>query len=242
MKRLPLVLVLAITLTGLLAAPALATQPAPDFRLQEQTAYIFAYGDGSWFEVKDATDPSTFVVHWVFYDDTTGEFVAPADPVPANYDIVMQVSIKLIPRGQVQTLPNKFLISLSIPEAGVNLSYEQSKAYWTGPYLWDQYWVDATGIPILGFNPNIGAQPYANRWLPPLTGDKGIATMNLTTDKKLAQGIYHVNYTESVVQPFTDLELMYDDQGDPLPTQKPTHTMPYTSDPVVFTFTVGPPV
>ena len=239
MKKLLLLAVLAAAVLGLLAAPALATTLDPGFRLSEKTAYIFAYGDGSWFEVKDAADPSTFVGHWVLYDDD-GNFLAPADPIPANFDVVMQVSIKFIPRGQVQTLPKKFLIKLSIPEAGVDLSYAQAKAYWTGPNLWDQYWVDATGVPVLAFNPHIGAQPYANRWLPPLTGDKGLAT-NLT-DKKLPEGTYTVHYTERVVRPFTSLELVYDDQGNPSTTQKPTHIKPYTSDPVVFTFTVGPPV
>ena len=122
MKRLLLVAVLAAAVLGLLAAPALAATPHPDFRLAEKTAYIFSYWDGSWFEVKDVADPFSFVGHWTTYDDD-GNFVAPADPIPADYDIVMQVSIKLIPRGQVQNLAKKFLISLSIPEAGVGLSY-----------------------------------------------------------------------------------------------------------------------
>jgi hypothetical protein len=230
MKKLLLLAVLAAAVLGLLAAPALATTLDPGFRLSEKTAYIFAYGDGSWFEVKDAADPSTFVGHWVLYDDD-GNFLAPADPIPANFDVVMQVSWKLIPRGQVQTLPEKFLISLSIPEAGVDLSNEQSKAYWT-LHLWDQYWVDATGALIVGFNPHIGAQPYANTWLAPLTGASGLAT-NLTAEKRLPQGTYTVNYTESVVQPFTDLELI--DQA------RPTHCKPYTG-PVELTFKVGAPV
>ena len=237
MKKLLLLAVLAAAVLGLLAAPALATTLDPGFRLSEKTAYIFAYNDGSWFEVTDVA-AGTFVGHWVVYDDLTGDLVAPADPIPANYDVVMQVSWKLIPRGQVQTLPKKFLIKLSIPEAGVDLSYEQSKAFWT-LHPWDQYWVDAV-MPIPAFNPHIGAQPYANTWLAPLTGDKGLAT-NLT-DKKLPQGTYTVHYMERVVRPFTSIELVWDDQGNPSTTQKPTHAKPYTSDPVVFTFTVGPPV
>jgi hypothetical protein len=239
MKRLLLVCVLATALLCLLAAPALAATPGADFRLSEKTAYIFSYGDGSWFEVKDVADPLSFVGHWTTYDDD-GNFVAPADPIPANFDIVMQVSIKFIPRGQVQNLPKKFLISLSIPEAGVDLSYQQSKAYWN-LHIWDQYWVDATDMPILAFNPHIGAQPWANTWLAPLTGDKGLAT-NLV-DQKLPPGTYTVNYTESVVQPFTTLEIAWDDEGNPVPpTWEWTHVRPYTSDLVVFTFTVGLPV
>jgi hypothetical protein len=242
MKRFLLVFLLAAALLGLLAAPAFAEAPwAPTFRLPVNTAYVFTYLGGSWFSATGDPSAPTLVAHWTTFDDNDN-IVKPADPIPANYDICMQLSWKGLDYGLIQKLPTDYLLTLSIPQLGVDLSRDAAKAYWTGPYLWDQYWVDATGIPILGFNPNIGAQPYANRWLPPLTGDKGIATMNLTTDKKLAQGIYHVNYSESVVQSFTNLELMYDDQGDPLPTQKPTHTMPYTSDPVVFTFTVGPPV
>ena len=45
-----------------------------------------------------------------------------------------------------------------------------------------------------------------------------------------------MNYTERVVRPFTDLEIWYDDQGNPL--WGPIHVKPYTSDLVVFTFTV----
>lgn len=236
MKRLLLVAVLAAAVLGLLVAPALAATPNPDFRLAEKTAYIFSYWDGSWFEVKDVADPFSFVGHWTTYDDD-GNFVAPADPIPADYDIVMQVSIKFIPRGQVQNLAKKFLISLSIPEAGVGLSYRDSKAYWT-LHPWDQYWVDATGVPILGFNPKIGAKPYADTWLAPLTGENGLAD-NLTADMKLPRGNYTVNYTESVVKPFTDLEVAWDDEGNPVPpTWEWTHIRPYTSDLIVFTFTV----
>ena len=233
MKTLLLVAVLAAAVLGLPAAPALAATPGADFRLSEQTAYIFSYYDGSWFEVKDVADPFSFVGHWTTYDDQ-GNFVAPADPIPAYYDIVMQVSIKFIPRGQVQNLTKKFLISLSIPEAGVDLSYAQSKAYWN-LHPWDQYWVEATGALISGFNPRIGAQPWANTWLAPLTGENGVAD-NLTADMKLPPGTYTVNYTERVVRPFTDLEIWYDDQGNPL--WGPIHVKPYTSDLVVFTFTV----
>ena len=205
MKRLILVCVLAIAALGLLATPALATTPDPDFRLAERTAYIFAYGDGSWAEVKDAADPFSFVGHWTTYDDD-GNLVAPADPIPADYDVVMQLSIKFIPRGQVQNLAKKFVISLSIPEAGVDMSYQQSKAYWN-LHPWDQYWVDATGVPShSAFNPkHRGISPTPTAWLAPLTGPSGLAT-DLTAEKKLPPGTYTVNYTERVLRPFTTLE------------------------------------
>jgi hypothetical protein len=230
MKRLLLVVVLAAAVLGLSAAPALATVPDPDFRLTERTAYIFAYGDGSWFEVKDVADPFSFVGHWAKYNDDYTAIVKPASPIPANYDVVMQVSIKLINLGQVQSMSDKFLISLRIPEAGVDLSTEKAKAYWH-LHTWDQYWVDATGYDPVGFNPNIGAQPYANTWLAPLTGGEGLAT-NLV-NLKLPRGTYHVSYIESYPQPFVDLEII-DQWG-------PTH---FTEGlpPVEFTFKVGAPV
>ena len=230
MKRLLLVAVLAAAALGLLAAPALAKTPDPDFRLSEGTAYIFSYGDGSWFEVPDVA-AGTFVGHWVTYDDY-GNFVAPADPIPADYDIVMQVSWKLIPRGQVQTLTRKFLISMSIPEAGVALSYQQAKAYWN-LHPWDGYWANNV-LAIPAFNPHIGAQPWANTWLAPLTGESGLAD-NLTADMKLPPGTYTVNYTERVARPFTTIELVWDDEGNPL--WGPTHAERATN-PVEFTFTV----
>lgn len=230
MKRYLLVIVLAAAVLGLLAAPALATTPEPDFRLPERTAYIFAYGDGSWVEVKDVADPFSVVWHWTTYNDDYTAIVKPADPIPANYDVVMQVSIKLINLGQVQSMSDKFLISLRIPEAGVDLSAEQAKAYWHFR-TWDQYWVDATGYLPVGFNPSIGAQPYANTWLAPLTGDAGLATTLVRG--KLPRGVYHVFYTETYSQPSVDLEII-DHWG-------PTHFGKGTNS-VEFTFKVGAPV
>ena len=235
MKKLLILAVLTAAVLGLLAAPALATTLDPGFRLSEKTAYIFAYNDGSWGEFTDVA-AGTVVWHWTTYDDQ-GNFVAPADPIPADYDVVMQLSNKFIPRGQVQNLTKKFLISLSIPEAGVDLSYQDSKAYWN-LHPWDQYWIDAIGLAIVGFNPKIGAPAYANTWLAPLTGENGLAD-NLTAENKLPPGTYTVNYTEKVVKPFTDLEIAWDDQGNQVPpTWEWTHVRPYTSDLVVFTFTV----
>jgi hypothetical protein len=230
MKKLLLVVVLAAAVLGLAAAPALATTPVADFRLAERTAYIFAYGDGSWFEVMDVADPFSFVGHWATYNDDYTRIVKPAAPIPANYDVVMQVSLKLLNVGQVQNLADKWLLTLRIPEAGVDLSTEQAKAYWNFR-TWDQYWVDATGYEPVGFNPSIGAQPYANTWLAPLTGDKGLATV--LVGGKLPRGTYHVFYTETYMQPTVDLEII-DVWG-------PTH-FGKGSMQVEFSFKVGAPV
>lgn len=233
MKRLLLILAFAVACLALLAAPAFASAPwAPAFRLAPQTAYIFAYGDGSWFEVCGAdlvAEP-----HWALYDEY-GVLVAPADPIPADYDVVMQLSWKGYNYGLVKKLPTALEVRLSIPEADVDLSYEQAKAYWTGPFIWDLYWVENAG-PIPAFNPRIGANVYANRWLLPLTGDKGLAT-NLV-DGRLPAGTYTVSYAERFVKTYTGLEQwLWDDEGNPLGT-KPWHAKPGDESTVEFTFTV----
>jgi len=214
MKRVLLAFVLTVALLGLLAAPVLAGPPsATGFRLDTQTAYVFAYLDGSWFEVVGEGDEAVAVGHWVSYDDE-GNFLAPADPIPADYDVVMQVSWKTLSYGLMKTFPLRYQLKMRIPEAGVDLSYEQADAYWTGPFLWDDYWVANAG-PIPAFNPHIGAKVYANRWLPSLTGDRSIATMNLTVDKKLLPGTYTVYFTENLVRTAAFLDVWFDGQKSP---------------------------
>ncbi len=179
----------------LLPSTTLASAPwAPDFRLQEDTAYIFAYGDGSWGEVTDVA-AGTFVFHWATYDDD-GNQTAPAPPIPHDFDIVMQESWKGWTFGLMKTLPTVFEIQLSIPGV-VDVSYEQAKAYWTGPFLFDQYWVNgvAGGEIWYAFNPSIAADIYANRWLLPLG--------------KLTRGTYTVSYAERWVKEWTGMDPDY---------------------------------
>jgi hypothetical protein len=214
MKRLVFAFLLTAALLGLLAAPALAGPPSADsFYLSPNTAYIFAYGDGSWFEIVGEGNAGVPVLHWVSYDDE-GNLLAPADPIPANYDVVMQVSWKNISYGLVETLPLTYQVKVRIPEAGVDLSYEQAKAHWTGAFLWDDFWVTNAGE-VLPFNSHIGAQVYANRWLPSLTGDKGLAT-NLTAGKKLPAGTYTVYYAENLLRTYTAMDLWFEGQKSPV--------------------------
>ena len=232
MKRFLLAFVLAAALLGSLAAPALAEAPwAPAFRLPTKTAYIFAYGDGSWAEVAGADLAAVY--HWVSYDDD-GNWLAPADPIPADYDVVMQVSWKSCNYGLAKTVPQYFDLKLSIPEVGVDLSYEQAKAYWVGTFFWDDYWVTNVG-PIPAFNSHIGAKVYGTRWLLPLTGDNGVATMNLSADKKLLPGTYTVYYTENLLHTTTDLGLWFDGQRSPFISRPEGENVvpPYT-------FTIAP--
>ena len=239
MKRLLIVVVLAAALLAVLAAPALATRSDANWRPALQTAYVFTYNGGSWFE--GTGDPSApnlreHWADWVGSEDEGNWVVGTADHIPANYDVVMQLSWKEIGYWAVAAFSDAVLIDLRIPDAGVQLSKRQSMAVWTGPILWDKYWEKATGLVLVPYDPRLKLKAYANRFLVPLTGKHGIAN-NLTADKKLRPGTYTVYYTETWVLPVLVLSLQ-----DP-PQDKPVIIWP-TGPSVMppFTFTVDPPV
>jgi len=236
MKRLLIVVVLAAALLAVLAAPALATRSDANWRPALQTAYVFTYNGGSWFESTNVADPGAFVIHWADVDDDDNWIVGSAAHIPANYDVVMQLSWKEIGYWAVAAFSDAVLIDLSIPEACVQLSKRQSMAFWTGPILWDKYWEAATGLVLVPYDPRLKLKAYANRFLVPLTGKHGIAN-NLTADKKLRPGTYTVYYTETWVLPVLVLSLQ-----DP-PQDKPVIIWP-TGPSVMpsFTFTVDQPV
>jgi hypothetical protein len=225
MKRFLLVLVLSIACFALLATTALASAPraTTQFRLEANTAYVFAYGDGSWFEVTDVAN-GVFVGHWATYDEDTGEMLIPADPIPANLDIVMQESWKGWTFGLMKKLPTAFEIQLGIPEAGVDISYEEAKAYWNDPHIWDQYWIDAAAFGEIwyAFNPHIGADIYATTWLLPLG--------------QLDQGSYTVEYAERWVKEWTNMDPDFGQTHG-----GPWHARRGDGGSTSFTFTVGPP-
>ena len=239
MRRLLIVFVLAVAMLAVLAAPALATMSHANWRPALKTAYVFTYNGGSWFEGTGDPGAPTLIGHWADWagSDEEGDWVpGTADPIPANYDVVMQLSWKEIGYWEVAAFSDAVLLDLRIPEAGVRLSKRQSMAFWIGTRLWDKYWEDATGLVLVPYDPRLKLKAYHNTWLAPLTGKNGIAT-NLTAKKKLPQGIYTVYYTETSVLPVIVLSLQ-----DP-PQDKPViiwPTGPNVNPP--FTFTVGPQV
>ncbi|MCX6363241.1 MAG: hypothetical protein NTW58_03555, partial [Actinobacteria bacterium] len=206
MKKSLIVFILVAALLAVLAAPALAVGSDANWRPALQTAYVFTYNGGSWFESTNVADPNAFVIHWAATDEDDNWIVGSAAHIPANYDVVMQLSWKEIGYWAVAAFSDAVLIDLSIPDAGVQLSKRQCMAFWTGPILWDKYWEVATGLVLVPYDPRLKLKTYANRFLVPLTGTKGIAT-NLTADKKLRPGTYTVYYTETWVLPVLVLSL-----------------------------------
>ena len=215
MKRLLLACVLAAVLLGVLAAPAFA-----DLRPSLNTAYLVPKL-GVWLEVKGDVNVPVKVGHPI------------SAPIPANYDVIIDVPWRGITQGLVQTVPLALKYEVSVPAAGLDISREQAMAYWSGAVLWDQYWMNLLG-PIPAFNPSIGAQAYANHWWGAVTGDTSIAT-DLTSDKKLLQGTYTGLLTETVVRTIIDLKLNAAGQTTPV------RVAPYTAS-YPFTFVVGPAV
>jgi hypothetical protein len=219
MKKLFLMLALAVMLSFALAAPAFA-----DLRPSVKTAYVVPKL-GVWLEVKGDVNIPVKYVHLL---------TNPNDPIPANYDVILDVPWRGITRGLVQTVPLALKYQVSIPAAGLDMSRDEAMAYWSGAVLWDQYWSTLLNATIPAFNPSIGAQAYANHWWGAVTGAASVA-MNLTSDKKLPQGSYTGLLTETVVRTITDLKLTFEGQTTPVKREPGTATYQ-------FTFVVGPPV
>ena len=85
-------------------------------------------------------------------------------PIPADYDVIIDVPWRGITRGLVETVPLALKYQVSIPAAGLDMSQDQAMAYWSGAVLWDKYGSTLLNATIPAFNPSIGAQAYANHW------------------------------------------------------------------------------
>jgi len=145
MKRLLLVLVLAVALLGLLAAPAFA-QP----QLQDGV-YMWIY-DGSWFQ-------------W-----SGGEQVLFGDPgtsIPAGQPVWLVTAWAAYGRGHVQSIGNAIVETLYIDGEPVVDSAAASRALWSIPYS------SVNLVQGGGFNPNSRISGWVAFWTYPVTLDPG---------------------------------------------------------------------
>lgn len=200
MKRLLLVVVLVTACLLLFAAPASAIF----YNSQQHTAYVTHWGGGDvWMEwVPTASDPNNIVGHWATYDDD-GNVIAPPDPIPHDYNVVItaewfdtRLGATLIPAEWFHTMaisktdgPPCFRFAIKTAAGGLR--------YWSPAYQFDP-----TGI----FDPN-RTWEWARDWWVPLG--------------KLPAGHYSGWVTNIVPRAFPTWEDQTTDAGDRLPLCSP---------------------
>lgn len=141
MKRMTLVVALAMVLALVVAAPAFGFAVTPD-----DGAYVFPY-DGSWTGVVD------------------GEMVTlndPGTPIPAGTSVWISSGWITYTRGRAQTIPQYLLYKLSINGDPVVPTFAAGKLIWSKVYAESLYDVYPP------FNPRIGAKMFTRDWWVPL--------------------------------------------------------------------------
>jgi hypothetical protein len=142
MKRLLLILVLAVALSGLLAAPAFAQPPLHD------GVYMWIY-DGSWFQVSGGEQ--------VLFGD-------PGAPIPAGQPVWLVTAWAAYGRGHVQSVASLIVEKLSIDGRPVVATTAASKALWSVPYP-----SAALATETTPFNPRMRISGWVAVWLCPVT-------------------------------------------------------------------------
>jgi hypothetical protein len=198
MKRFVLLLVCAAVLVCLLAAPAAdAKRRAANrqtYRPPVDTAVLF--GPGSWFTYSGGASGTTADMIWYQAADPEGDddppWQDPYAPIPQHEKVYFTwVWTAGVNYGFMLNTPNRYLFAMDITGPG---DFEQHfrpggvdtdvdgdgdvevvidskvKAYWTGPYLWDEFWAELGGW--FGFGtlepPAIGALLYGQHQMLPI--------------------------------------------------------------------------
>lgn len=170
MKRLLIAFLFTVALLGLLAAPAVAGKHVPTVRPPVGVPIIWALDGGWWYEYSGVTGTIDDVIAQQA-SERTGRDRRWFVPVPANTLIRASCGWVGIDYGAVSNCANQIDTTVVITGPGGfsrTFTPEQVKPYWTGPFLYDQYWTDAGGPPPAPFNPAIGAAAYRNELFLPL--------------------------------------------------------------------------
>ena len=191
MKRLVLLLVCTAVLVCLLAAPAADAKRRANrrtCRLPVDT--IVMTGPGSWFTYSGATGTAADMT-WYQCVDPEGDDVPPWQdpyaPIPRYEEVYFWWMWTMgVNYGYMLNTPNRYLFAMDItgPDGfeqhfrpgGVDPNLDEddevidSKAFWTGPYLWDEFWAELGGW--FGFGtlepPAIGALLYGQHQMQPI--------------------------------------------------------------------------
>jgi hypothetical protein len=193
MKRFVLLLICTAVFVCLLAAPAAdAKRKAANrqtYRPPVDTAVLF--GPGSWFTYSGGATGTPADMTWYQAVDPEGDDEPPwADPyaaIPANEEVYfVWVWTAGVGYGYMLNTPNRYLFAMDITGPG---GFEQhfrpggadpdldegdavidSKAFWTRPYLWDEFWAEVGNW--FGFGtlepPAIGALLYGQHQMLPV--------------------------------------------------------------------------
>ena len=170
MKRLLVTFLFTVALLGLLASPSVAGKRVPTVRPPVGVPIIWALSGGWWYEYSGVTGTIDDVVA-----QQAAELTGPDRrwfvPIPVNTPIFTSYGWVGVDYGAVSNCANQIDTTVVITGPGGfsrTLSPEQVKPFWTGPFLYDQYWTDAGGPPPAPFNPEIGAATYRNELYLPL--------------------------------------------------------------------------
>jgi hypothetical protein len=226
MKRFTLLLICIAICVCALATPAYAKKASPlqqPYRPKTDVQYV--YGPW-WWEYSGSTGTAADVSWWWV------ETPPPNDPDPfwdeyyrpvSNDRPIVKFAITLgVGYGLIRHIPNIILVTLDVTGVdGEAVGYtehyspDEVKAYWTRPYVWDQFWTGWwDGFYMDGwvpgpFNPRIGAAIYGTHLQFPL----------FPPDEPPRAGTYHVVFSARQALPWN--EMLY--WGDP---SLPTHTPP----------------
>ena len=156
MKRITLVVALAMVLALVFAAPAFGWAVTP-----EDGAYLFPF-DNTW------------------YDVAGGDIVAIYDasvPIPAGTSVWVTSGWITYTRGLAQSIPQCLFYKLSIGGEPVVPTFAAGKLIWSKVYA-----EDLSDI-YPAFNPRIGAKMFARDWWAPLGVPDAGACSGVLTEK-----------------------------------------------------------
>ena len=229
MKRFVLLFTVAAVFVCLLAAPVAAAEKQANRQTYRPPVGTATVWDGWWFEYSPAGDTGTW---WMCNDPTWPGSEPPwpdYKPVSKDQPIVHFGMWIGVGYGFMQRVPDTVLMTVDVwgpydpavppdPE-GPNdpamlfqhFSAQQVKQYWTGPYVWDDFWTRFYyGCWILEgdpwtpepFNPRIGAEVYGNNLMLPL-------------GPFAEPGRYHVEHTWWTAKPITE-KIYYGEPARPV--------------------------
>lgn len=201
MKRLLLILMLAVALSGLLAAPALAGPTAPrSYPPMNIPVIVPPFGDGVWVYGTSLSMSDISIYQAV---QRGKDF----KPLPVGSDVIVCMGWLGSVYGQVSNVPNVVATTIDIAGPyGYHSHFDPADTapYWTGVHAWDEWWTEWLGGPPPELvNPACRAGVFWNHLYVPVDAFPGA-------------GVYHLSISQVQLLPGIDLIPWMEDQSGPL--------------------------